>query len=121
MKLRNVSVLVVFMSMFLIIIGCEKAEKPIVIKDFGPTKTKAGQVFNVQPNGESAIWVAAENATLTTAIVWGERRLGTTKEPYGASALVPKDLYAKPGQYQIYLLDTKTGAKSNRMVFTVEE
>ncbi len=32
-------------------------EAPFVITDFGPKSTRAGKAFNVQPNGESAIWV----------------------------------------------------------------
>jgi hypothetical protein len=54
--------------------------------------------------------------------VWGERQLQST---FGGSnsvtALVPKELYSKPGQFQVYLLDKKTGKKSNGLVFTVEE
>lgn len=33
------------------------AAEPFVIMDFGPAPVRAGEAFNVQPNGESAIWV----------------------------------------------------------------
>jgi hypothetical protein len=96
-------------------LGCQRLYK------MGPTKTKAGQDFNVQPNGESAIWAKAENVTQTTVIVWGETRLkGHAKVPNLVTGAVPKELYSKPGQFQIFLLDTNTGAKSTGLVFTVE-
>jgi hypothetical protein len=87
----------------------------------GPMKTKVGVGFNVQPNGESVIWTITENATKTTVIVWGETQLQSTfGGSNGVTALVPKELYSKPEQFQI-LLDTKTGKKSNGLIFTVEE
>jgi hypothetical protein len=109
-----------FLIIFLFI-GCSKA--PPVLKQMGPIKTKAGVAFNVQPNGESAMWFKTENATQTTVAVWGETRLNTTfVNPKELTALVvPKELYSKPGQFQIYLLDTKTGAKSNSLILTIEE
>ena len=82
---------------------------------------QAGQGFNPQAHGESAMWATVQNATDTTVIVWGETKLPTFKQAEGVlTAPVPKELYAKPGEYNIYLLDTDTGAKSNSVVFTVE-
>ena len=122
MNSRNLSILVVFLIVF-VFAGCKKATPSFVLKEIGPVKTKAGQGFNVQPNGESAMWFKTENATQTTVAVWGETRLNTTfVNPKELTALVvPKELYSKPGQFHIYLLDTKTGAKSNSIVLTVEE
>ena len=108
-----------FLIIFLFL-GCSKA--PPVLKQMGPMETKARIGFNVQPNGESAIWTITENATRTTVIVWGETQLHSTfGSAKGVTAIVPKELYSKPGQFQVCLLDTKTGKKSNSLVFTVEE
>jgi hypothetical protein len=103
--------------------GCEKATQPPVLKEIGPVKTEVNQGFNVQPNGESTMWFKAENATITTVAVWGETRLNTlfVNPTELTASVVPKELYSKPGQIQIYLLDTKTGTKSNSIVFTIEE
>jgi hypothetical protein len=122
MRSRNLSILVLFL-IFFAFAGCEKATLPLVLKEIGPLKTKAGQGFNVQPNGESAMWFKAENATKTTVAVWGETRLNTTfVNPTELTAsIVPKELYSKPGQIQLYLLDTKTGAKSNSLILTIED
>jgi hypothetical protein len=122
MRLRNLSILVVFL-IFFVSAACQKATPPPVLKEIGPVKTKVNQGFNVQPNGESAMWFKAENATRTTVAVWGETRLSTTYvSPTELTALVaPKELYSKAGQIQIYLLDTETGTKSNSITLTIEE
>lgn len=121
MRSRNISILV-FLLIFSFFVGCKKTTPSLVLKEIGPTKTKAGQGFYVQPNGVSAIWTKTENATQTTVIVWGETQLQTTfGSPDGLTALVPRELYSAPGQYQIYLLDTKAGGKSSSLIFTVEE
>jgi hypothetical protein len=120
MKPRNVKGLALFLLIIFIFVGCTKA--PPVLKQMGPSKTKAEVGFNVQPSGESAIWTIGENATRTTVIVWEKTELHST---FGSltsvTALVPKELFSKPGQFQIYLLDKKTGKKSNSLIFTVEE
>jgi len=121
MRSGKICLMVLFLIFFLFA-GCEKAIPP-TLKEIGPTKTKAGQAFNVQPDGQAAMWLKTENATKTTVVVWGETRLVTTfVDSKGLTALVaPKELYSKPGQFQVYLLDIKTGAKSNSLIFTVEE
>jgi len=120
MKPGYFEVIGVFFLVAFLFLGC--AKKPPVLQQMGPLKTKAGVGFNVQPNGESAIWTIGENITRATVIVWGETQLPSTfGSATSATALVPKELYAKTGQYQICLLDKKTGKKSNSLVFTVEE
>jgi len=121
LRSRKLRCLVLFVILVSVFIGCSKA--PPLLKQMGPMKTKAGVAFNVQPEGESAMWFKAENARKTTVVVWGDTRLKTifvsSKEL--TASIVPKELYSKPGRYQIYLLDTETGKKSNNLVFTVEE
>jgi len=98
----------------------QKGFLPLVIQKVGLTAIKAGKDFKF--NGQFALWAITKNATETTVIIWGEMQLYTTfGSPAHLTALVPNELYTKPGQYQIYLLDTKTGAKSNTVVITVEE
>jgi hypothetical protein len=98
-------------------------QAPLILEEFGPTRTKAGQPFNVQPGGESALWLKTENATETTIVIWAWTRLKTTYvDPTLLTALVvPRELYSRAGQYQIYLLDPKTDRTSNVLSFTVEE
>ncbi len=123
MKSKKLITFLVFLCMIAVLSGCKPKEAPpLNIIKVGPAPIKVGQGFNVQPNGISAIWVEAENATKTTVIVWGETELGSAfGSPNALTALVPKELYSKPGQFQIYLLDKNTGAKSNSIVLTVVE
>ncbi len=122
MKFKIVYFQVVFFMILLVVTGCKKASEQPVLKEIGPAKTIAGKVFNVQPDGEAAMWAITENAAKDTVIVWGEKKLNTAYvNPKLITASVPRELYAKPGQYQIYLLDIKTGLKSKNLVFTVTQ
>jgi hypothetical protein len=113
-------ILTLLLVMFFAFTGCKKIAPP-VLKEIGPAKITAAQGFNVQPNGQSALWCKTENATKTTVIIWGDRMLLTTfGSPKELTALVPQELYAKPGQFTIYLLDRGTGLKSNSMVIAVK-
>jgi len=98
------------------------AEKHLTIKDFGPRDTKAGQGFNVQKDGVSALWFASENATMNTVVVFSETNLESAVMPDGklVTAGVPKSLFEKAGEKSVYLLDKKTGEKSNEMKFVVK-
>jgi hypothetical protein len=104
----------------LCLVGCNKAA-PLVLKEIGPVKIKAGVGFNVQADGGSAMWAITENATPKTVITWGDQKIRTDfKDPQSLTAPVPKELYAKPGRHQIYLIDSETGAKSNSLTMIVE-
>jgi hypothetical protein len=120
---KTVSILIFFVLMAACYMGCTAPQesKPLVFKKFGPTDIKAGQIFNKQPSGESAIWAETENATPTTVFVLNGVPLesAVVSEGKGVTAVVPKNLYEKPGEYPLYLLDTKTNQKSNEMKFIV--
>jgi len=94
----------------------------LVLKKFGPNDIKRGEVFNKQPNGESAIWAQADNVTLTTVLVLNGEVLVSQARPQDhlVTAAVPRTLYAAPGEYPLYLMDTKTNKKSNVLLFIVK-
>lgn len=123
MSRKSVLAFVLFSLMASFYIGCtaKQESKSLVLKKYGPTETRAGQVFNKQPNGESAIWAETENATPTTVFVLNGVTLESAPQAEGkaVTAIVPKNLYEKPGEYPLYLLDKKTGQKSNEMKFIV--
>ena len=123
MKSEKLITFLVFLCLIVVFSGCKPKEAPpLKMVKMGPTTIKAGQDFNLQPEGGSAIWVAAENATKTTVVVWGETQLkSAVRVPDLVTAGVPKELYSKPGKFEICLLDTKTGAKSNSISLTVGE
>jgi len=129
MKSRNLSVLVLFLSLVFVFLGCKKDEAVspekettlLQIVKFGPVKIQSGKDFNVQPNGVSAMWAKTENATKATILVWGETKLkSAVGGPNAVTAEVPIELYSKPGQFERSLLESKTGEKSNKVVVTVQ-
>jgi hypothetical protein len=96
--------------------------RTLVLKRFGPEDIRAGQIFNTQPNGESAIWAETEHATPTTVLVLNGVPLESAPQSEGraVSAIVPRTLYEKPGEYPLYLFDRRTNRKSNEMRFVVK-
>lgn len=98
------------------------AKSDLTLVKMGPTFTQAGVGFQVQKDGRSALWIKGENITKNTIIVWQKNQLATTYvDSKTLTACIPQSLYAKPGKYDIYLLDTKTKKASNKLVFTVEK
>ena len=99
----------------------EKAED-IVLQEFGPSEIVAGEKFNVQPDGSSAMWIHAKNATPSTVVVIGDHEMPAAvyEDNLNVSTGVPPDLISKPGTYSIYLLDKKTSKKSNELQFLVK-
>ena len=94
------------------------------ITSWGPTSTKAGVVFNKQPDGAAALWVRLNqsldgnaaaiefNGTLLQGIISGNL----------VTAAVPAPLYAKPGVFTLHVI-VRTGNKtmqSNDVKFTVD-
>lgn len=98
------------------------AEEPQIplLRRLDPAAARANQAFNVQPGGQSALTAEAENATPDTVIVFGTRELVTT---YGGptllTAIVPRELYLRPGHYPVYLRNRF--GESNRLEFVVEQ
>jgi hypothetical protein len=44
-------------------------QAPLILNEIGPVRTKVGQPFNVQPNGQAAMWLKTENVTKTTFVI----------------------------------------------------
>jgi hypothetical protein len=130
-RILAVVVMLIFVG---VVAGCgpkqeapeSKQEAPkqakMVLVSYGPTDIKAGQVFNKQPEGESAIWAKTENATWSTVLVLNGVELKSAARPGGVlvTAIVPKDLYKKPGEYPLHLLDKRSNEKSNEIKFVVK-
>lgn len=123
-KMVSLCSILFLIAMGMLCVSCSSKQETsaLLLKKFGPNEVKAGQVFNKQPNGESAIWAETENVTPSTILVLDGVRLESAPHADGkaASAFVPKNLYQKPGEYSLYLLDTKSNKKSNEMKFIVK-
>ncbi len=91
------------------------------IVSWGPTSTTAGRDFNIQPNGQSAMWAQGLNFNADTRVSFAHTVL-RPKVVRGdvLGALVPADLYARPGRYEVYLFQEGSGRRSDPVWFTVE-
>jgi len=99
-----------------------KKLKPLILRRFAPVETKAAEDFNKQPDGSSAFWAETENATQSTVLALNGTALESTVRADGklVTAAVPRHLYAKPGEYSLYLLDRNTSQRSNDLRFIVK-
>lgn len=94
------------------------------ITSYGPTSTKAGVVFNKQPNGGSAIWIRVSRSmegSVATIDFSGTKLTGYIVGNL-VTAAVPSSLYAKPGSYSVHVIERKGAsvAQSNDVTFSVE-
>jgi hypothetical protein len=81
---------------------------PAVVALF-PSAIVAGEGFNVQPDGQSALAVKVEHATPSTVIVFAGTPLDTFYNPGGIlTAKVPAQLIAAPGRYPVAVTDGRT-------------
>jgi hypothetical protein len=100
-------------------IDSDQTKTSLVIVALHPDTTTAGQAFNAQPDGASAIAVSCKGATKATVIIFAGEKLPTV---YGGPTLltakVPSRLYSKSGRYDVYLL-SQPSQKSNVAKFTV--
>lgn len=98
--------------------------RALKITRYGPDRTKAGVAFNVQPNGEAALWVRL-NQALTghdAAIELNGTLLQGTVSGNLVTAAVPAPLYAKPGTFTLFVIARQEShtIQSNGVKFTVE-
>lgn len=94
----------------------------LFLVNFQPTEVETGRPFNVQPNGGSALGASARGLTPSTIIVIGGKHLeGFQSGPGLISTMVPPEVHAIPGEYPVYLLDTKTGVRSNELKLVVRK
>lgn len=92
------------------------------VKSWGPQATTAGTDFNAQAGGNSAIWFVLEQPAPQVTVLFGGTPLATFVGKDGAvSATVPKNLYAKSGDYPIVIKDNPTGKLSAPLHFVVSD
>ena len=76
------------------------------IQAFGPTTIVAGKPFNIQPGGSSAMWVRLPSpAGAGNSIVFRNHKLKTVAVGDLLTATVPAELFANPGEAEIYVVD----------------
>lgn len=89
------------------------------ILNFGPVSVLSGQDFNIQTNGESAIWLKIAGNSNSIVVKFNEKNLNAFSKDDLLTCNIPKELYQEPGEHKIYLKDESTGLTSNVVVFTV--
>lgn len=110
-----------------LLIGCQSQapsqSSNMLIKSVGPLGIKAGVKFNVQPDGASAIWLSTEGVPATAVpVLSGVELLAVNVRDQGklVTAVVPDKLTKVVGKYPLFLVDKKSGMKSNQFDLIVK-
>jgi hypothetical protein len=92
--------------------------KPPTLVSISPSSTVAGQAFNAQSDGRSAIGVKFKDTTGAAVIMFGSKALDTAHGADFLSAIVPAELYATAGNVPVFIRDA--GGESNKIDFVVK-
>ena len=92
---------------------------PLVLLQVSPSDVHVGNQVGVQPNGQAAISISAQNAGTGTVVILDGQPLPTVVgDASWVTATLPGDIYQHAGSHQVYLRD---GARrSNPFAFTVQ-
>jgi hypothetical protein len=98
----------------------ELKSQPVLL-EFGPDQTKAKEMFNLQPSGESALWIRTENCESSCKLLFAGVEIPSVANETGTlvTAAIPRDLYASPGDKTVQLENALSGKKSRIAVFRV--
>ena len=120
-KIR-ISTHVTIIILYLVYFSIVNENQSLTIREFGPAMTKAGQSFNLQPQGTSALWIQTEGLSNNdTVAVWGDTKLDTFVhlEKQLVTAVIPEKLFSTSGEFEIYLIDFENNIRSNKVIFKV--
>jgi phosphoglycerol transferase MdoB-like AlkP superfamily enzyme len=92
-----------------------------IIEQWGPKKTYVGEGFNIQPNGQSALYVKTDCADQPLDIrIDGENMWTTKDEDVLSTMMIVDDLVAESGRHTVELYDRTTGRSQPLGVFRVK-
>lgn len=94
------------------------------ITSWGPDSTKAGEVFNQQPDGSAAFWVHLDHS-VEGDVVWIQfngAQLQSDISGNLVTAKVPASLYAKSGTFKLDVIARRgnQSVQSNGVIFVVK-
>ncbi|MDT8439731.1 MAG: hypothetical protein RQ729_12060, partial [Wenzhouxiangellaceae bacterium] len=103
------------------------AAKPVTdfceIENWGPRETRAGQAFNEQPDGASAMWLKSRCFPPDTVVRVGGVAVKTTLRPADAlitTHITDPGLFTTPGELRVELYDPASGRVQPVGTFTVQ-
>lgn len=92
--------------------GLRSAPVPQIL-EYGPEEFATGEGFNVQPSGDSAVWVTVDRATPTMQLVANGERLPSRVSENKLVALIPRELVDSSSDIELGVVDIVTGVASD--------
>lgn len=120
---RNVSVHIAIATFLIIYTILIEYKYGLKIIDYGPKQTQVGKLFNIQPNGKSALWIKTKGiVSQNVRLKWDNLFLETklNSDTGLVSALIAEDLIKNEGTHILYLIDEKEYVSSNKFYFEVK-
>jgi hypothetical protein len=100
-----------------------KTLSPLSVTNWGPTETKIGTPFNVQPSGQSAMWVAFRGNFIPSSnnyIRFADLKVTNfMQQPEAVTFAVPEQGFATAGDKRITIFEAETGRTIDVGVFKV--
>ncbi len=98
------------------------SSKPITIEAYDPAVLRSGDTFNVQPNGESCLWMKlSKHAPEGTKIRIGSSLLETFTRGRFIFAFLPRSLLSSAGKREILLVDSQNTDITTPVSFEIIE
>ena len=93
----------------------------LTITDFGPNPVRAGELFNQQADGSSALWVILTcSAEPGAQLLLGETTLPTVNHGRVLTANIPPALTDKAGELPLRVVGLNGRVRSEAVVLKVE-
>ena len=90
--------------------------KEVKVENWGPQETPEGTKFNIQPNGQSAMWVKVKGVSRhpKTHVTFGGKEISGTDlavQDEAVTFIVRDELIQKSGSYKVAIIEGDTGRK----------
>jgi hypothetical protein len=90
--------------------------KEVKVENWGPQETPEGTKFNIQPNGQSAMWVKVKGVSRhpKTHVTFGGKEISgadVAVQDEAVTFLVRDEIISKSGSYEVAIIEGDTGRK----------
>jgi hypothetical protein len=111
-------------SIYIFVVSCSennheietKTTSAVKVENWGPRETTEGTKFNIQPNGQSAVWVTVKGVSRhpKTHVTFGGKEISGTDlavQDEVVTFIVRDELIQKSGSYEVAIIEGDTGRK----------
>jgi SAM-dependent methyltransferase len=89
------------------VIWCKKQDGAVELRDWGPRSTQVGAGVNLQPNGNSAVWIEVSNINGygEVYVEFGRTRMLACVQEGLVTSIIPNEILSTPGRHNIHVVE----------------